>query len=127
MTVNAKPPELLGSNDFDVINEHGHQFDGYDRFDDFDGLSKMANRHMRDRDKTGRWEGTIDELRGTLFFMLRQQRHWGYGADEGMCIEVTRPDGTTETIQEEADVVRLEQFRSLYNAIRDRWDEVGAQ
>lgn len=124
MTVSGPPPELSGLNDFDVINEHGHQFDGYQKYGDFERLARVAQRVMRNYDKTLNWKGTIDELRATLFFMLRQQRHWGYGADEGMTIEVTRPDGTTETIEEEADLERLEQFRSLYNAIRDRWNEV---
>ena len=116
-----RPPE---TDNFDVINQYGHKFDGYEGFGGFEGLAKVAQRIMKGHDKTGNWEGTIDELRGTLFFMLRQQRHWGYGADEGLTIEVTRPDGTTETIEDGPDLERLEQFRSLYNAIRDRWDEV---
>lgn len=119
-----RPPE---TDDFGVINEVGHNFDGYEKFGGFEGLAEVAQRIMRNHSESGRWEGTIDELRGTLFFMLRQQRHWGYGADEGMTIEVTRSDGTTETIEEETDLERLEQFRSLYDAIRDRWNEVNPE
>ncbi|MBK9528108.1 MAG: hypothetical protein IPO41_07260 [Acidobacteria bacterium] len=120
----GRPPDLSGSHDFAVINEYGHNFDGYEVFGGSEALVKVAERVAANHDATGEWQGTIDELRGTLFFMLRQQRHWGYGADEGMSIDIMHPDGTTEEHRGEADLERLEEFRSLYTVIRDRWDEV---
>lgn len=118
MTGNDLPPALSGTNDFDVINEYGHHFDGYEKFGSFEGLAKVVGKVEKPFQENGIWKGTIDELRGTLFFMLRRHRH---GDMEG--VEIVSPDGSVSVVPG-MDDSELEEFRSLYNTIRDRWHEV---
>ena len=98
------PPMPPASDDFSVISEEGHKFNGYKEFGELEGLQPLALSMSEHHEQSGRWNGTLRELRGCLFFLLRQQRHWGYG-----------PEG---------DRQREEMFRSLYQTIRDRWSEV---
>lgn len=116
-----RPPELTGVNDFATINRYGHHFDGYAEFPD---LASLARDLTTTYEGSRRWKGTIDELRGTLFFMLREQHFLGYDPEIGSSVEVMAPDGRTTTVAEGPDFERMERFRSLYNEIRERWAEV---
>ena len=92
------PPD---TDDIGEILRHAYEYNGYERHRGFDAVARIAGRSSEQRCKTGRWDGTLDELRCTLFFKQRAAHHQGEA-----------PTGE-----------ELKLVRELYQVIRSRWEE----
>lgn len=71
-----------------------------ERFGDLEGIGTFANAKGEEFRRTGRWEGSFEDLRAVLFFEQRRYRHYGWG-----------PEGE-----------KLEALFDLNRAVVDRWD-----
>ncbi len=95
------PPD---TDDIGEIFRQAYEYDGYERHRGFSAVASIARRCSEHRRKTGRWEGTLDELRCTLFFRQRAAHHLG----------------------EDPEDEELQLVRELYQVIRSRWGEARA-
>jgi putative DNA methylase len=100
----CKPPVPPDTRDIDVIFEEAFNATGgnFSAFGSFNEVADLANARLDEYRRTGRWRGTLRELRACLYFEQRRWRHKGHD-----------PEGED-----------LEAIRALYDTIRGRWDEV---
>ncbi|MGB7069253.1 MAG: hypothetical protein WBD22_07140 [Pyrinomonadaceae bacterium] len=112
------PPELNGEFDFEVISKYGRNFGEVERLGSLEELRKIANRQIDEYLKTTRWEGPIDELRGTLFYLFHPHD------DPELMSNLLEAISMSFRDEDNSEQKDLNRFRSLYNAIRERWDEV---
>ncbi len=94
----SRPP---ATDDIVAIYAEAEKFNGYDAFGGNDGLHRMVRARMKEYTETGYWQGTIEELRGTLFLY---QRQWRWEA-------VIPPDANDDLV------------RKLYTELRRMWPE----
>jgi len=95
------PPIPPDTDDLGTIYRQALAYNGYDRHGGLHKVAAIARRCRTRRERKGQWQGTLGELRCTLFFSQRAAHHTG-----------DAPEG--------AEFVLV---RELYQAIRTRWRE----
>ena len=96
----SRPP---ATDDIDTIYVEAEKFNGYNAFGGNEGLYKMVHARIKEYAETGRWQGTLKELRGALFSYQRQRR-WE---------AVIPPDANDDLV------------RKLYTELQRMWPESG--
>lgn len=96
------PPAPLDTEDPGRIWEFAFKYNAYEKLGSFQAVCKLAHEREKVFMDTGKWIGTVDELRACLFFEQRRWRHMGED-----------PEGES-----------LHRLIHLYRTICDRWSEV---
>jgi len=98
----CRPPAPPDTEQLDSIWEFACQYNAYEKLGSSEAVCKLAHEREEAFMKTGKWTGTLDELRTCLFFEQRRWRHIG----------------------EDPAEENLSRLLQLYWTIRGRWDEV---
>ncbi|OPY25464.1 MAG: hypothetical protein A4E23_00087 [Methanomethylovorans sp. PtaU1.Bin073] len=95
------PPAPPETEDLSKIWDFALKYNAYDKLGSLEAVSELCQAREKEYLKTGKWTGTLDELRACLFFEQRRWRHF----DE-------EPDGES-----------FQSILQLYRNIRQRWNE----
>ena len=71
------PPAPLDTEDLGRIWEFAFKYNAYEKLGSFQAVCKLAHEREKVFMDTGKWVGTVDELRACLFFEQRRWRHMG--------------------------------------------------
>lgn len=100
--VSCYPPAPLDTEDLGRIWEFAFKYNAYEKLGSFEAVCKLVHEREKVFMDTGKWIGTVNELRACLFFEQRRWRHMGED-----------PEGES-----------LHRVIQLYRTICDQWSEV---
>ena len=95
------PPKPPATTDLSELYSIAYSFDSYTKYGGTEKAFEITDK-VRERFKTtGKWEGSLEELKCAMFVQQRASHHTG-----------NDPKGKS-----------LKDFQALYDVIRERWDE----
>lgn len=98
---NCIPPAPPETEDLSKIWEFALKYNAYDKLGSFEAVTELCQTREKEYFKTGKWTGTLNELRACLFFEQRRWRHLG----------------------EEPEDESLQRILQLYKTIHQQWNE----
>ncbi len=105
LSAGERPPAPPDNDDLGDMLHFAYEYDAYSQYGGLGELAEATRPILEEHERTGRWQGSLDDLRTCLFYMQRMH----HNAEQP-------PSSVSDEFRE--------QMWSLYHAIRERWDEI---